>query len=35
MHGLNERVMIDQLKKCEDIYFRLIQSYTDITKDTL
>lgn len=35
MHGLNERVMIDQLKKCEDIYFHLIQSYTDITKDTL
>ena len=27
MHGLNERVQIDQLKKCEDIYYRLIQNY--------
>jgi len=27
MHGLNERVRIDQLKKCEEIYFRLMQNY--------
>jgi len=33
MHGLNERVMIDQLKKCEEIYFRLIQNYKHTTQD--
>lgn len=33
MHGLNERVMIDQLKKCEEIYFRLIENYKDTTQD--
>jgi len=34
MHGLNERVMIDQLKKCEEIYFQLMQNYKDTTQDT-
>ncbi len=33
MHGLNERVMIEQLKKCEEIYFRLIENYKDTTQD--
>lgn len=34
MHGLNERVMIDQLKKCEEIYYRLMQNYKDAAQDT-
>ncbi len=34
MHGLNERVMIDQLKKCEEIYYQLMQNYKDTTQDT-
>ncbi len=33
MHGLNEKVSIDQLNKCEEIYYRLIQNYTDTQQE--
>ncbi|ABN07434.1 peptidase M20 [Methanocorpusculum labreanum Z] len=33
MHGLNEKVSIDQLNKCEEIYYRLIQNYTNTKQE--
>ena len=33
MHGQNERVRIEQLNNCEEIYFRLIQNYKNTNQE--
>ena len=33
MHGQNERVRIEQLNNCEEIYFRLIQNYKNTPQE--